>query len=79
MQSLKALNLRNFNIGDKMEVGPTPVNKLFMRGSVAGRDDTMNRLIIRIEEMISLPNYLLSPSLWGFVSAGDLIKSLAHP
>lgn len=47
--------IRNFNIGDKIDVGPTPVNKLFMRGSVAGRDDTMNRLIIRIEEMISLP------------------------
>jgi transcriptional regulator len=48
-------NIRDFNIGDEVEVGPTPVNKLYLRGNVAGRDDTMSRLIINITEMISVP------------------------
>jgi hypothetical protein len=31
------------------------VNKLYIRGTVTGRDDTMSRLIFHIEEMISVP------------------------
>ncbi|HNX40422.1 MAG TPA: CBS domain-containing protein [Methanothrix sp.] len=48
-------NIRDFNVGDKIDVGPTPVIKLILRGTVTGRDDTMNRLTIRINEMISVP------------------------
>ncbi len=48
-------NIRDFNIGDEIEVGPTPVNKLYIRGKVEGRDDTMSRVIIHINEMISVP------------------------
>jgi transcriptional regulator len=48
-------NIRDFDIGDEIEVGPTPVNKLYIRGTVTGRDDTMSRLILHIEEMISVP------------------------
>jgi predicted transcriptional regulator len=48
-------NIRDFNIGDEIEVGPTPVNKLYIRGKVVGRDDTMSRVIIQIAEMISVP------------------------
>ncbi len=48
-------NIRDFNVGDEIEVGPTPVNKLYIRGKVVGRDDTMSRLIIQIKEMISVP------------------------
>lgn len=48
-------NIRDFNIGDEIEVGPTPVNKLYIRGTVMGRDDTMSRLILHISEMISVP------------------------
>jgi predicted transcriptional regulator len=48
-------NIRDFNVGDEVEVGPTPVNKLYIRGTVTGRDDTMSRLIIQINEMISVP------------------------
>lgn len=48
-------NIRDFNVGDSIEVGPTPVNKLYIRGTVTGRDDTMSRLIFHIEEMISVP------------------------
>jgi len=48
-------NIREFNVGDNIEVGPTPVNKVYIRGKVTGRDDTMSRLIFHIEEMISVP------------------------
>ncbi len=48
-------NIRDFNVGDEIEVGPTPVNKLYLRGTVRGRDDTMSRLILHIDEMISVP------------------------
>jgi hypothetical protein len=48
-------NIRDFNVGDSIEVGPTPVNKLYIRGTVTGRDDTMSRLIFHIDEMISVP------------------------
>jgi predicted transcriptional regulator len=48
-------NIRDFNIGDEIEVGPTPANKLYLRGEVVGRDDTMSRLILRVKEMLSVP------------------------
>jgi hypothetical protein len=48
-------NIRDFDIGDEIEVGPTPVNKLYIRGKIVGRDDTMSRLILQIKEMISVP------------------------
>jgi len=48
-------NIRNFDVGDEIEIGPTPVNKLYLRGKVVGRDDTMSRLILQILEMISVP------------------------
>jgi predicted transcriptional regulator len=48
-------NIRDFDVGDEVEVGPTPVNKLYLRGKVVGRDDTMSRLILRVKEMISVP------------------------
>jgi predicted transcriptional regulator len=48
-------NIRDFNVGDRIEVGPTPVNKLYIRGTVMGRNDSMSSLIFHIEEMISVP------------------------
>ncbi len=48
-------SIRDFNSGDKIEIGPTPVNKLVVRGEVTGRDDTTNTLLCAISEMISLP------------------------
>jgi len=48
-------DIKIFNIGDKVEIGPTPVNKLVIRGNVTGRDDTENTLICSITEMLSLP------------------------
>ncbi|MFQ6062231.1 MAG: CBS domain-containing protein [Methanosarcinales archaeon] len=44
-----------FDCGDQIQIGPTPVNKLIIRGEVIGRDDTKNSLIFSITEMVSLP------------------------
>jgi predicted transcriptional regulator len=48
-------DIKKFDIGDSITVGPTPVNKLVMRGEVIGRDDTQNSLLFVIQEMVSLP------------------------
>ncbi|RLG26182.1 hypothetical protein DRN70_03435 [Methanosarcinales archaeon] len=48
-------DIREFDIGDKIQVGPTPVNKLILSGVVAGRDDTENAVVFSVEEMLSLP------------------------
>jgi transcriptional regulator len=48
-------NVRDFNIGDTLKLGPTSVNKLTLKGTVCGRDDSENKVIITVTEMISLP------------------------
>ncbi len=48
-------NIRIFGIGDIMELGPTPVNKLIMRCEVEGRNDQDNVLMCEVKEMVSLP------------------------
>ncbi len=32
-------DIRSFEVGDSVQVGPTPVNKLVVRGDVVGRDN----------------------------------------
>lgn len=48
-------DIRKFDVGDNIVIGPTPVNKLIMRGEVIGRDDTQNSILFVIQEMVSLP------------------------
>lgn len=48
-------DIKKFDVGDIITVGPTPVNKLIMRGEVIGRDDIDNSILFIISEMISLP------------------------
>ena len=55
-----------FEIGDQITIGPTPVNKLLIRGEVFGKDETKQALLIATSEMISLPkkpikHYMSSP------------------
>jgi transcriptional regulator len=57
-----------FEIGDMITIGPTPVNKLLIRGEVYGRDEVEQSLLISTYEMISLPkkpirNYMNTPLL----------------
>jgi hypothetical protein len=55
-----------FEIGDQIAIGPTPVNKLLIRGEVFGKDEVEQSLLIATSEMISLPkkpikNYMSTP------------------
>jgi predicted transcriptional regulator len=59
-------SLRAFEIGDNITIGPTPVNKLLIRGEVYGKDETSQSLLISTYEMISLPkkaikHYMTTP------------------
>ena len=42
-------------MGDEVEVGPTPVSKLYIRGKVVVLDNTTSRIVLDITEMISIP------------------------
>jgi predicted transcriptional regulator len=44
-------SMSDFHEGDEVTVGPTPLSKLAIDGTVDGKDDTSNILILRIEEM----------------------------
>jgi predicted transcriptional regulator len=48
-------SVKLFEIGDMITIGPTPVNKLMLRGEVFGKDEVQQALLITISEMISLP------------------------
>jgi len=48
-------DIRKFRDGDIIKIGPTPNNKLVIRGKVIGRDDTRNILVYAISEVITLP------------------------
>jgi predicted transcriptional regulator len=68
-------NTKDFVMDDKLQVGPTPVNRLIIRGEVTGRDDTNNSILFNITEMISLPkkhvkHYMKYPPLLVNLNAG---------
>ena len=48
-------NVRDFQMGGDIQVGPTPVNKLYLRGTVVGMDDAMSRILFKAAEVISVP------------------------
>lgn len=48
-------SVKQFETGDEITVGPTPVNKLLVRGEIFGKDEVEGALMISISEMISLP------------------------
>jgi predicted transcriptional regulator len=59
-------SVKLFNIGDVITIGPTPLNKLLIKGEIFGKDENEPSLIISILEMVSLPkkpikNYMTSP------------------
>jgi predicted transcriptional regulator len=72
---------RLFEIGDQITIGPTPVNKLLIRGEIFGKDEPRQSLLIATSEMISLPkqpikNYMSSP-LKSLQSSNTLNDALA--
>ncbi|WP_221057050.1 CBS domain-containing protein [Methanoculleus chikugoensis] len=61
-------SVKLFRIGDMLSIGPTPVNKLLVRGEVFGMDENLQALLISVSEMISLPkqsikHYMSAPLL----------------
>jgi predicted transcriptional regulator len=44
-------SVREFHEGDGIRVGPTPLSKLVIDGTIDGKDDTDNILILRIDDM----------------------------
>jgi hypothetical protein len=48
-------DIKRINPGDKVIVGPTPVNELMVYGRVVGRDDTENSIVLEIDKIVALP------------------------
>jgi len=48
-------SVKSFQMGDMISIGPTPVNKLLLKGEVYGKDESSQSLLITISELISLP------------------------
>ena len=74
-------DIHDFYIGDKIQIGPTPVNNLIIRGEVYGRDDTDNVVLCRVNEMVSLPKkpikeYMSKKIL--YVDANTTVKEAAR-
>lgn len=44
-------SVRDFNDGDEIAVGPTPLSKLVVEGRVDGKDETSGIVILRIDRM----------------------------
>lgn len=44
-------SLKGFHEGDSVRVGPTPISKLVVRGTVDGKDDSDNVVILKIDGM----------------------------
>ena len=48
-------NIKDFSVGDEVEVGPTHIGELYIRGKVATLDLTASRIVLDLTEMISIP------------------------
>ncbi|EJG07818.1 putative signal transduction protein with CBS domains [Methanofollis liminatans DSM 4140] len=74
-------SVKIFEIGDEVTIGPTPVNKLLLRGEVFGKDEAKSSLLISISEMISLPkksirHYMSAPLI--SLLPGTTLKEATH-
>ncbi len=49
-------NIKQLDLGDKIRIGPTPVNKLVVNGMVVGRDDMDNLLLLDTTSIRSIPH-----------------------
>ena len=49
-------NIKQLDLDDKIKIGPTPVNNLTVNGTIIGRDDVDNALLIKTNNILSIPN-----------------------
>jgi len=70
-----------FEIGDQIAIGPTPVNKLVIKGEVFGKDESEQSLLISTSEMVSLPKkaikYYMSAPLKTLQSSDTILDAVA--
>lgn len=74
-------SVKVFNIGDEITIGPTPVNKLLLKGEIYGKDEGEQSLLITIIELISLPkkqikHYMSTPI--HTLQSGSTFKNSIH-
>ena len=48
-------SIKDFNLGDEIRIGPTPVNNLGIMGKIVGRDDLDNILLVDTNIIRSIP------------------------
>ncbi|MBQ2666395.1 CBS domain-containing protein [Methanobrevibacter sp.] len=48
-------SIKDLNLGDKISIGPTPVNNLGVMGTIVGRDDMDNILLVDTSTIRSIP------------------------
>jgi len=73
-------NIDLFESGDEIMVGPTPVNQMYIKGTVSGRDEVENLLMLDIDEIQSIPKKRISEVasmelVW--VEADDTVQDAA--
>ncbi len=73
-------SVKMFNSGDIITIGPTPVNKLVIKGEVFGKDENETSLLISIIEMVSLPKkpvkYYMSKPIKMLASCDTIINAI---
>ena len=74
-------SVKAFDIGDEVTIGPSPVNRLLVKGEVYGKDEVSQSLLITISEIISLPKkqiryYMSSPVFT--LKTTDTFKNAVH-
>ncbi|MCQ2356642.1 MAG: hypothetical protein MJ014_06515, partial [Methanocorpusculum sp.] len=76
-------NVHLFEVGDKVTISPTPVNKLLIKGEVFGKDEINSALLISTSEMTSLPKlpireYMTAPliALEAGITVAYVMKTL---
>lgn len=68
--AIKAVgNIKYLDLGDKIRVGPTPVNKLVVDGIVVGRDDMDNIILLETTAIRSIPKITVME-----VASRDVLK-----
>ena len=49
-------DIKQLDLDNKIKIGPTPVNNLTVFGTIIGRDDVDNALLLKTEGILSIPN-----------------------
>ena len=62
-------SIKDLNLGDEISIGPTPVNNLGVMGTIVGRDDMDNILLVDTETIRSIPKQTV-----GEIASRDVIS-----